>query len=114
RCFNRAIVSPNPHGAPRRIVKAALVWKTKRHGSGRALELLIVLSRCAAGQGIVLALVQPANSSTVIPLLVDLETSSQEKLGCKLFDCELDGVRCVPKPFVPDWSSAGFMFAARE
>src|ERR1700728_3441587 len=38
RCLHRAIVSPKPHGAPRRIVKAALVWKTKRHGSSRALE----------------------------------------------------------------------------
>src|ERR1700734_81703 len=38
RCLHCAIVSPKPHGAPRRIVKAALVWKIKRHGSGRALE----------------------------------------------------------------------------
>src|SRR5579864_3450070 len=74
----------------------------------------MALSRRAAGQGIVLALVQAANSSAVIPLLVDFETGAQEKLRRELFDCEPDGVRRVPKPFVPDGTSAGFMFATGE
>src|ERR1700690_2041954 len=32
RWLHGAIVSPKPHGAPRCIVKAALIRKTKRHG----------------------------------------------------------------------------------
>ena len=32
RCLHGAIVSPKPHGAPRCIIKAALIRKTKRHG----------------------------------------------------------------------------------
>src|ERR1700681_118705 len=36
RCLHGAIVSPKSHGAPRCIEKAALVWKTKRHGLARA------------------------------------------------------------------------------
>src|SRR5579864_6912195 len=74
----------------------------------------MTLRRCAAEQGIVLALVQAANSSAVIPLLVDFETGAQEKLRRKLFDCEPDGVRRVPKSSVRNWSSAGFMFATGE
>src|ERR1700686_4323769 len=75
---------------------------------------IIALARRAADQGIVRAVVQAANSLVVISLLVDFETSSQEKLGWKLFDSELDGVRCVPKPFVPNRPSPGFLFAAGE
>src|SRR5580700_10789753 len=36
RCLHRAIVSPEPHGTPCFIIKAALIWKTKRHDLDRA------------------------------------------------------------------------------
>src|ERR1700722_273631 len=104
RCLHCAIVSPKPHGAPCCVIKAALIWKTKRHG----------LARRAAEQGIVRAVVEAANSLVVISLLVDFKTSSQEKLRGKLFDCEPDGVRRVPKTSVPNGSSPGFLPAAGE
>src|SRR5271170_6207968 len=74
----------------------------------------IVLGLRAADQGIVRAVVQMANRPVVISLLVDFETSAQEKLRRKLFDCEPDGVRRVPKTFVADWSSPGFLPATGE
>jgi hypothetical protein len=74
----------------------------------------IVLSLRTADQGIVHAVVQMANCLVVISLLVDFETSSQEKLRRKLFDCEPDGVRRVPKTLVSDWSSPGFLPATGE
>ena len=40
RCLHRAIVTPKAHGTPRCIIKAALIRKTRRHGVGRAPELL--------------------------------------------------------------------------
>src|SRR3984885_9689824 len=104
RCLHCAIVSPKPHGAPCCVIKAALIWKTKRHG----------LARHAAEQGIVRAVVEAANSLVVISLLVDFKTSSQEKLRGKLFDCEPDGVSRVPKSSVPNGSAPGFLLATGE
>ena len=75
---------------------------------------IIALSLRAADQGIVHAVVQAANSLVVISLLVDFETSSQETLRWKLFDCEPDGVRCMPKSSVPNGSSPGFLLATGE
>jgi hypothetical protein len=77
-------------------------------------RLAIVLSLRAADQGIVHAVVQMANCLLVISLLVDFETSAQEKLRRKLFDCEPDGVRRVPKSSVSDWSPLGFLPATGE
>jgi len=37
RCLHCVIVPPKPHGLPRCIVKAALIWKTKRHGLNRVV-----------------------------------------------------------------------------
>jgi hypothetical protein len=75
---------------------------------------VIVLNLRAADQGIVHAVVEAANSLVVISLLVDFETRSQEKLGRKLFDCEPDGVRRVPKPSISDRPSPGFLLATGE
>jgi hypothetical protein len=36
RCLHRAIVPPQPDDPPRSIIKAAWIWKTKRHASGPA------------------------------------------------------------------------------
>ena len=36
RCLHRAIVPPKPDGTPRSIIKAAWIWKTKRHALGPA------------------------------------------------------------------------------
>ena len=71
----------------------------------------IVLSLRAADQGIVHAVVQAANCLVVISLLVDFETSSQQKLWRKLFDREPDGVRRVPESSVANGSSPGFLSA---
>jgi len=75
---------------------------------------VVVLSLRAADQRIVHTVVQVANCLVVISLLLDFETSSQEKLRGKLFDCEPDGVRRVPKTSVPNGSSPGFLPAAGE
>src|SRR5580704_901802 len=68
----------------------------------------------AADQGIVRAVVEAANCLVVISVLVDLETSSQEKLRGKLFDCEPDGVSRVPKSSVANGPPPGFLLATGE
>jgi hypothetical protein len=75
---------------------------------------IIALSRRAADQGIVRAVVEAANSLVVISLLVDFEIGAQERLGWKLFDCEPDGVRRVAKSSVPNGSSSGILLATGE
>ena len=77
-------------------------------------RVVIALSLRAAGQGIVHTVVQAANCLVVVSLLVDFEAGAQEKLGRKLFDCEPDGVRRVPKPSVTNGSSPGFLLATGE
>ena len=68
-------------------------------------RVVIALSRHAADQGIVHALVEAVNSSAVISLLVYFETGAQKKLSWKLFDREANGVRRVCKPPIPNWLS---------
>src|SRR5580693_7278287 len=83
-------------------------------GDGFSKPAGIVLSLRAAGQWIVHAVVQAANGLIVVSFLVDFETGSQKKLGRKLFDCEPDGIRRVPKSSVSDRSSPGFLLATGE
>jgi hypothetical protein len=73
-----------------------------------------VLTWRAADQGIVRAVVEAANSLVVISLLVDFETSAQERLRRKLLDCEPDGVRRVPKSSISNGLPPGFLLATGE
>jgi hypothetical protein len=50
----------------------------------------------------------------VISLLVDFETSTQERLRRKLLDCEPDGVRRVPEASISNGSTPGFLLATGE
>src|SRR6476660_10052341 len=63
----------------------------------------MALSRRAADQGIIHALVQATNSRAVISLLIDFEVGSEKKFRRKLLDCETDRVRSVRKTSVPNW-----------
>jgi hypothetical protein len=72
------------------------------------------LSRPAADQGIVHALVQATNSSAVVSLLVDFEMGSEKKFRRKLLDRETDSVRSVRKTSVPNWLSPRFPIAGGE
>jgi hypothetical protein len=74
----------------------------------------MALSRPAADQGIVHALVQATNSRAVVSLLVDFEISSEKKFRRKLLDRETDGVRSVRKTSVPNWLSPRFSIAGGE
>jgi hypothetical protein len=77
-------------------------------------RVVMALSRSAADQGIVLALVQATNSRAVISLLIDFEVGSEKKFRRKLLDCETDGVRCVRKTSVPNWLSPRLPIAGGE
>src|ERR1700722_12147052 len=74
----------------------------------------MVLSRPAADQGIVHALVQATNSRAVISLLIDFEVGSEKKFRRKLLDCETDSVRSVRKTSVPNWLSPQLPIAGGE
>jgi hypothetical protein len=76
--------------------------------------VVTALSRSAADQGIVHALVQATNSRAVVSLLIDFEMGSEKKLRRKLLDRETDGVRSVRKTSVPNWLSPRFPIAAGE
>ena len=73
----------------------------------------MALSRPAADQGIVHALVQATNSRAVISLLIDFEVGSEKKFRRKLLDCETDSVRSVRKTSVPNWLSPRLPFETR-
>jgi hypothetical protein len=60
--------------------------------------------RCAAGQRIVAAVVQSANSVAVEDLRVDFQARLRKKLGRELLDCETDGIRGAGKSPVADES----------
>src|SRR5271156_6224455 len=74
----------------------------------------MALSRSAADQGIVHALVQATNSRAVVSLLVDFEMGSEKKFRRKLLDRKTNGVRSVRKTSVPNWLSPRFPIAAGE
>jgi hypothetical protein len=74
----------------------------------------MALSRRAADQGIVHALVQATNSRAVISLLIDFEVGSEKKFRRKLLDCETDRVRSVRKTSVPNWLSPRLPIAGGE
>jgi hypothetical protein len=74
----------------------------------------MALSRRAADQRIVHALVQATNSPAVISLLIDFEVGPEKKFRRKLLDCETDGIRSVRKTFVPKRLSPRLPIAGGE
>jgi hypothetical protein len=83
----------------------------KSQGLKRRERAIILLTRRAADQRIVHAIVEATNSSAVKSLLVDFEIGSRKKFRGKPFDRKPDCIRRVFKPSVPSRSSPGFVIS---